>query len=65
MKRATPPVPGSGEVLLRVRRIGVCGSDVHANHGRHPFTGNIVCLLDSFDFEHDASSSRRQWACTC
>lgn len=32
------PVPGAGQVLLRVRRIGVCGSDVHVYHGKHPFT---------------------------
>ncbi|MFQ6038327.1 MAG: zinc-binding dehydrogenase, partial [Candidatus Aminicenantales bacterium] len=32
------PQPGPGEVLLRVRRIGVCGSDVHVYHGRHPYT---------------------------
>ena len=31
------PVPGPGEVLLRMRMIGICGSDVHASHGRHPF----------------------------
>lgn len=35
---APPPVPGPGEVLLRIQRIGICGSDVHVNHGRHPFT---------------------------
>jgi len=32
------PVPGKGQVLIRVRRIGVCGSDVHVRHGKHPFT---------------------------
>jgi len=32
------PKAGPGEVLLRIKRIGVCGSDVHVNHGRHPFT---------------------------
>jgi L-iditol 2-dehydrogenase len=32
------PTPGPGDVLLRIHRIGVCGSDVHVNHGRHPFT---------------------------
>ena len=32
------PSPGPGEVMLRIRRIGVCGTDVHVNHGRHPFT---------------------------
>jgi len=37
--RETPsPQPGPGQVLLRIRRIGVCGSDVHVYHGKHPFT---------------------------
>jgi L-iditol 2-dehydrogenase len=32
------PEPGPGEVLLRIRRIGVCGSDIHVYHGKHPYT---------------------------
>lgn len=37
--RETPaPTPGSGQVRLKVQRIGVCGSDVHVYHGKHPFT---------------------------
>ena len=32
------PQPGPGEVMVRVQRIGVCGSDVHVNKGLHPFT---------------------------
>ena len=36
------PPAGPGEVLLRVRRIGVCGSDVHVYHGRHPYTSYPV-----------------------
>ena len=36
------PVPGPGEVLLRVQRIGVCGSDIHVYHGKHPLTGYPV-----------------------
>ena len=32
------PAPGSGEVLVKVMRIGVCGSDVHVYHGQHPYT---------------------------
>ncbi len=32
------PSPGPGEVLLRVHRIGVCGSDMHVYHGMHVFT---------------------------
>jgi 2-desacetyl-2-hydroxyethyl bacteriochlorophyllide A dehydrogenase len=31
------PVAGSGEALLRIRRIGVCGTDLHAYRGRQPF----------------------------
>ncbi|WP_372680547.1 alcohol dehydrogenase catalytic domain-containing protein, partial [Desulfosarcina sp.] len=33
-----PPAPAPGEILIRIKRIGVCGSDVHVNHGSHPFT---------------------------
>jgi D-arabinose 1-dehydrogenase-like Zn-dependent alcohol dehydrogenase len=31
------PVPATGEVLVRSLVSGVCGSDTHAAHGRHPF----------------------------
>lgn len=36
------PQPGPGEVLLAIQRIGVCGSDVHVYHGKHPYTGYPV-----------------------
>ena len=29
--------PGPGEVLLRVQRAGICGSDLHIFHGSNPF----------------------------
>jgi L-gulonate 5-dehydrogenase len=29
--------PGTGEVLLRVQRAGICGSDLHIYHGSNPF----------------------------
>ena len=32
------PTPGDGQVLMQIQRIGVCGSDVHVYHGKHPFT---------------------------
>ncbi len=32
------PVPAAGQVLLRMKRIGVCGSDIHVYHGKHPYT---------------------------
>jgi L-iditol 2-dehydrogenase len=31
------PTPGPGQVLIQVRRIGVCGSDIHAYYGEHPY----------------------------
>jgi threonine dehydrogenase-like Zn-dependent dehydrogenase len=31
------PVPGPGEALVRTLAAGVCGSDLHAVRGRHPF----------------------------
>ena len=36
-KEAPTPVPGEGEALVRVRRCGVCGTDIHALAGRQPF----------------------------
>ncbi|MBQ9008652.1 MAG: alcohol dehydrogenase catalytic domain-containing protein, partial [Clostridia bacterium] len=36
------PSAEPGRVLLRVRRIGVCGSDIHVYHGTHPFTAYPV-----------------------
>lgn len=32
------PKPGPDEVRIRVGRIGICGSDIHVWHGKHPFT---------------------------
>lgn len=34
--KAPRPVPISGEALVRMDRVGVCGSDFHAMAGRHP-----------------------------
>ena len=44
------PVPAAGEALLRVRRCGICGTDVHALKGLRPFSayprrlGDELCL---------------------
>ena len=43
------PAIGENQVLVRIMRIGVCGSDIHVYHGEHPFTsypvtqGHEVC----------------------
>ncbi len=31
------PEPGPGEVLVRIRCVGVCGTDMHIYKGKHPF----------------------------
>jgi len=36
------PSAGDGEVLVRIRRIGICGSDIHVFHGKHPYTSYPV-----------------------
>lgn len=32
------PEPAKGQIVVRMKRIGVCGSDIHVYHGKHPFT---------------------------
>ncbi len=34
---ASPGAPGAGEALVRVHRVGVCGTDYHAFAGKQPF----------------------------
>jgi 2-desacetyl-2-hydroxyethyl bacteriochlorophyllide A dehydrogenase len=31
------PTPGDGEVLIRIRRVGLCGTDYHIFSGKHPY----------------------------
>lgn len=31
------PKVDPGEVLVRIKRIGICGSDIHVYHGKHPY----------------------------
>ena len=32
------PEPSNDQVLISIKRIGICGSDIHVYHGTHPFT---------------------------
>jgi L-iditol 2-dehydrogenase len=38
------PVPEvkSDQIKIKIQRIGVCGSDIHVNHGKHPYTSYPV-----------------------
>jgi threonine dehydrogenase-like Zn-dependent dehydrogenase len=37
LREAPDPVPAAGDALVRIRRIGICGTDLHAFAGRQPF----------------------------
>jgi len=37
MREADPPRPGQGEALIRMRRVGICGTDIHAFKGEQPY----------------------------
>ena len=45
------PVAGPEQILVRVRRIGVCGSDIHVYHGKHPYTSYPVVQGHEFSAE--------------
>lgn len=36
------PVAGKGQVVVKIMKIGICGSDIHVYHGTHPFTSYPV-----------------------
>jgi L-iditol 2-dehydrogenase len=38
---AVPPV-GPRQIRVKIQRIGVCGSDIHVFHGKHPYTSYPV-----------------------
>lgn len=44
IKYVDVPVPevGSNEIKIKMKVIGVCGSDIHVWHGQHPFTSYPV-----------------------
>jgi len=39
------PVPEQGEVLVRIKRVGVCGTDLHIFSGDQPYL-NVIKLAD-------------------
>jgi threonine dehydrogenase-like Zn-dependent dehydrogenase len=44
VERPEPPAPASGEALVAVRRVGICGTDHHAFAGRQNFI-HYPCVL--------------------
>ena len=37
-RKVPVPQPQENEVLIRIMEIGICGSDIHVYHGKHPVT---------------------------
>ena len=36
------PEPGPDQVLVKIKKVGICGSDIHVFHGTHPYTSYPV-----------------------
>ena len=45
---ADVPTPGAGEILIKVERVGVCGSDPTIYFGRHPYVTYPVVMGHEF-----------------
>lgn len=41
-READIPKPGPDQVLVKIKKIGICGSDIHVYHGTHPYTSYPV-----------------------
>ncbi|MDO4518994.1 MAG: alcohol dehydrogenase catalytic domain-containing protein [Eubacteriales bacterium] len=76
MREIEKPIPAPGEVLIKVKRMGICGSDIHAYHGQHPtiylpvvqgheFSGTVEALGEGVTgFEiGDFVTARPQYTC--
>lgn len=38
------PIPKKNEALLKIKAVGICGSDMHTYYGKHPFVHTPVVL---------------------
>lgn len=37
------PIPGDDEVLIKIKTVGICGTDIHARGGNQPFLVIHAC----------------------
>ena len=54
LEEVDKPVPEDTQVLIRVRRIGVCGSDIHAYYDKHPYISCPIVQGHEFSAEVEA-----------
>lgn len=48
VEKVEVPEPSEGEVLIEVKACGICGSDIHAYQGKHPFISTPIVLGHEF-----------------
>src|SRR5699024_7272983 len=48
LKNVDIPHPKSNEVIIKVERVGICGSDIHTYYDRHPFITLPIVLGHEF-----------------
>ena len=56
------PSPGPGEVLVRIRRAGVCGTDFHIYDGSHPYLNYPRVIGHELSGEIAGSGPETSWA---
>ncbi len=39
------PIPGDDEVLIKIKTVGICGTDIHAWGGHQPFLAIRACSV--------------------
>ena len=49
------------QVLVNIKRIGICGSDIHVYHGKHPYTKYPVTQPPSTQWFRDMSTQEWLW----
>jgi len=47
-ENVTTPKPSKNDVLIKVNSCGICGTDIHAFHGEHPFITPPIVLGHEF-----------------
>ncbi len=58
LEEVDKPVPEDTQVLIRVRRIGVCGSDIHAYYDKHPYISCPIVQGHEFSGEIEETGNR-------
>ncbi len=42
IREVSEPIPGAGEVLIKVKAAGICGTDIHIRHDQFPYYPPVI-----------------------